>query len=127
MSNEMKEAAAVTLWDRLRADHGRIFMWVLVWLFTMSSVVVNGAHALDAMGDGATAWMRAFAVAVAGFFPFAGLVMTEAVLIMIRSLSYAQMLQNTYQSFHSTAPSLEKPCFWLPRFDHFCLASRHIM
>ncbi len=81
----MKEAAAVTLWDRLRADHGRIFMWVLVWLFTMSSVVVNGAHALDAMGDGATAWMRAFAVAVAGFFPFAGLVMTEAVLIMIRS------------------------------------------
>lgn len=85
MSNEMKEAAAVTLWDRLRADHGRIFMWVLVWLFTMSSVVVNGAHALDAMGDGATAWMRAFAVAVAGFFPFAGLVMTEAVLIMIRS------------------------------------------
>jgi ABC-type multidrug transport system fused ATPase/permease subunit len=29
------------------------------------------------------------------------------VLVMIRSLSYAQMLQNSYQQFHSAAPALE--------------------
>lgn len=74
-----------SLWDRLRADHGRYFMWVLVWLFTLSSVFVNGSHALGAMPAGAQRWEVVIAVVVAGFFPFAGLVMTEAVLIMIRS------------------------------------------
>lgn len=74
-----------SVWDWLRADHGRVFMWGLVWLFTLSSVAINCAHALDAMPEGASSGMVITAAVVAGFFPFAGLVMTEAVLIMIRS------------------------------------------
>lgn len=39
------------------------------------------------------------------------------VLIMIRSLSYAQVLQNSYQQFHSSAPSLELVRSELHRYD----------
>ena len=38
------------------------------------------------------------------------------VLVMVRSLSYAQTLQNTYQQFHATAPSLELIRAELERF-----------
>lgn len=75
----------LSLWGRLRANHGLAFMWILVLLFTLSSVIVNGAHALDVTAGEPSSWMRGMAVVVASFFPFAGLVMTEAVLIMIRS------------------------------------------
>ncbi|MFA5884670.1 MAG: ABC transporter ATP-binding protein [Acidimicrobiia bacterium] len=39
------------------------------------------------------------------------------VLVMIRSLSYAQQLQNTYQAFHAGAPSLELLRAELDRFE----------
>ena len=42
------------------------------------------------------------------------------VLVMIRSLSYAQSLQNSYQSFHASAPSLE---MIHAEFDRFRLAA----
>lgn len=91
------------LWGRLRANHGLRFMWILVWMFTMSSVVVNGAHALDITAAESSSWMRGMAVVVASFFPFAGLVMTESVLIMIRSWRVSHWWVTAMQALLVTA------------------------
>ena len=42
MSWAQASAAGLSRWDWVRAEFGRVFSWGLVWLFTLTSVIVNG-------------------------------------------------------------------------------------